>query len=1424
MRRDVQLFLNKDVQVPARVSTTNLYEDNHLNSEHGTIHDFVNHSVIKNGKVKLTSISGSEASISQSGLALEPSKKYVAKITGLEYPAEKLVVNRVFNSEAFNNSTWNKVSTNVTANSTSSPIGTTTADKVTRTSTGANYLKTETSKGALQETYTSSVYVKQGSGDYFAMRVQGSYPSRVDLRFRFSTGSVTYYAASSNYTAISSNAERVGNGWFRISMTYTTDAHTNVSNVLASRSTNGNIDNGDTSSTAFCYVWGYQFETGSELSPYVTNTSSTEASYSYVNRKVQTVSNYLNYSNQLSRTEWIKAGLTNTDGQLDHLGKFTGSRIQSVNSLATSYVYQENYNYTSTEDFIFSFYVKSGDANYASIRLAVFTNSGTSLYSYLVVNLSDGSTSGVSDTIGLNFTTVEYQYDGWYKVSMGGSNSDIQRIQPLVSPRYDLGSPFTSHTTAGLPYMYVSGLQLQENTTEGQYIATSSASPFIISTTPNKIEISDTVDGTGGLLEVIYPEEGTINLSIPFTTNNNTGELYLRTSNSSSTFEILATEISLFERIDASTSSRDFSVDLFDFEDISIVDKIKDVRDISKVFTEYSQKFTVPASANNNELFSHFYDEEVISGFDHRLKHAATIRIGGADYKHGRLSLLSSSMKDGRPYSYSVVFYGNTVKLNDLIGDDQLSDLTGTILDALDLEYTSANILGLMKYGMSFNSSNELVMNTTSGVSEPTPDVFVPFISADSHYFYDSADLVQVKDRVDSRNVKFGSTQAKKGIYYKDMKLAVKVKYVIQAIEEKYGIVFSDDFFNENTEAFNELSLFLHKEKGSISNQLEATNESFTLSELIRTNVSNDWRGEGGGSYGQDETGWTNDYLSIVDLDSWVSTGRLLYPDIYTYRIDYDVEVVGAGEYTIEIQDISSGATGSSDYFWAGAGNKTVSHVFTSGTLGTGIHDDVIYMHTQPRFKVTTQSGITSFAIKNFTIQYVRASSIIESPSLNDFILAYSGANATDYEYNAEASQVISGGVSLQSQLPNMKTIDFLTSIFKMFNLTAYFVPDNDISPFAGQIRVRPLDAYYLSGKEVDISSFVDSSRTIVSRNKLFSTVEYEYSDHKTLASIKQNQRTGDTFGSEVMNNLNNNLSAPIAFDGGKYKVKANFEKVMYERMTDQSDETTAMPIQWGWMASKDENPVVGKALLFYPLYEDVSTEVDAASVAVSLDFDSSIYDKSGDLVTSTHTAFSDYFRPSNSLRDNGSSLNFGSEYDEWYVWEGAGSNEKSLFSLYHKNYLTSIYDLQSRLVTVDTYLPIHIVMNLKLQDIVIINRKKYRINSLDLNITTGKAKMELMNDIAYANISVGAVSIKQLLKTSGTTVVGIDDPSFNNSVSYLVYVDGIYAKTSNSVRFSLDSTFIGGGGNSVTVRKVINYDNYTTVESEDSNAITVTL
>ena len=59
------------------------------------------------------------------------------------------------------------------------------------------------------------------------------------------------------------------------------------------------------------------------------------------------------------------------------------------------------------------------------------------------------------------------------------------------------------------------------------------------------------------------------------------------------------------------------------------------------------------------------------------------------------------------------------------------------------------------------------------------------------------------------------------------------------------------------------------------------------------------------------------------------------------------------------------------------------------------------------------------------------------------------------------------------SLVPDIKIIDFLTGIFKMFNLTAF--QDND-----GIIQVKTLDDFYASSTTVhDITPFVDKTETI---------------------------------------------------------------------------------------------------------------------------------------------------------------------------------------------------------------------------------------------------------------------------------------------------------------------------------------------------------
>ena len=48
-------------------------------------------------------------------------------------------------------------------------------------------------------------------------------------------------------------------------------------------------------------------------------------------------------------------------------------------------------------------------------------------------------------------------------------------------------------------------------------------------------------------------------------------------------------------------------IELFNDETISVTSSIQDINDISKIFTDFSQSFTVPATPYNNKIFKHWY-------------------------------------------------------------------------------------------------------------------------------------------------------------------------------------------------------------------------------------------------------------------------------------------------------------------------------------------------------------------------------------------------------------------------------------------------------------------------------------------------------------------------------------------------------------------------------------------------------------------------------------------------------------------------------------------------------------------------------------------------------------------------------------------------------------------------------------------------
>ena len=166
-------------------------------------------------------------------------------------------------------------------------------------------------------------------------------------------------------------------------------------------------------------------------------------------------------------------------------------------------------------------------------------------------------------------------------------------------------------------------------------------------------------------------------------------------------------------------------LDLFSDENLSINQSIQNIIDISKVFTPFSQTFSVPASPNNNKIFKHYYNYNIVGGFDARQKASSSIELNYIPWKSGFKALNGVDLKNNLANPYRITFYGETVNLKDILGDDMLSDLSP--LSAFNLIYDSATIKSKLtgtldnatakKNGAATNST-AVVVDNNSGTIE----------------------------------------------------------------------------------------------------------------------------------------------------------------------------------------------------------------------------------------------------------------------------------------------------------------------------------------------------------------------------------------------------------------------------------------------------------------------------------------------------------------------------------------------------------------------------------------------------------------------------------------------------------------------------------------------------------------------------------
>ena len=705
-------------------------------------------------------------------------------------------------------------------------------------------------------------------------------------------------------------------------------------------------------------------------------------------------------------------------------------------------------------------------------------------------------------------------------------------------------------------------------------------------------------------------------------------------------------------------------VDLFKDETVSLTQTIQNVKDIAKVFTEFTQTFAVPASKENNKIFQHYYNFDIDFGFDARNKADARLELNDLPFKNGKIKLNSVDLKNNVAHTYHITFFGNTVNLKDVLGDDLLSSLGA--LDDNSQVYDYANIRDILQ---GFPTGNN--------------NIVVPLITHTNRLIYNSGEHSQFDPEATTNNIfPHGSgTQQQNGVDWKQFKYALRIQTIISAIETKYtiangygsDIVFSDDFFNDTTnEEFDDLFIWLHRKKGNVETP----------------------------SFG--DANWTQ----VNELGTETTTG------------DYDVMTpianVSNGEFTI---NSSFGDYGAYDF-----------DLLFNPTAGTSLLPYDVRITETNTGTVTIENGIVGLYnfYQNQELDDGTYTIDIRSEQLVSF--AADGIKWTaDVEERDDEQQTLNGTVSFSNaatfstsavfefnitqQIPKIKIIDFLSGMFKMFNLTAFV---NDL----GIIVVRTLDSYYAAGSQtpINIDKYLDTKTSKVDVALPFKEINFSYKGLGTLFAKQFEQIWNSGWGSESYKLNNRIYDAPTE----NYKVELPFEHMQYERLYDINPSGTgaSTTFQYGYFVDDNFEPYYGEPLLFYPILNN------GTSIRIR------------DEETTDEDDITRYFIPSNSLAlDCATSkvnIHFQNEINEYTAREAGDPTcfTDTLFETKYKTYIQDVFNEKRRLTKVTAYLPMKVYYNLQLNDLIELGQDRYKINSMKTDLTTGKTEFELLNTI----------------------------------------------------------------------------------------------
>ena len=679
-------------------------------------------------------------------------------------------------------------------------------------------------------------------------------------------------------------------------------------------------------------------------------------------------------------------------------------------------------------------------------------------------------------------------------------------------------------------------------------------------------------------------------------------------------------------------------LELFDDENINIKFILKDSSDLSKIYSSYSQTFTIPGYGRNREILRYYFDTQVTRTSRRYLK--SKIYVNKELFKVGLISINEGKMKMGRSSSYVINFFTSLTNLKELFGDETLSQ---TLKD--------------IPYNIEW-SDGRAYLYSQNKVTAPTfdPDVIVPLVSNKRVWTYESGSG-------GVNNIRYtGTDTGVKHIESNELRPAIPFSRIMDDIATAKGLTFTSPLFGQDE--YEKMYVWCNGDNNS--------------------NIEYDvlMSGSFGGS---NSSPWTitpvsGNIINILYNGNYTTTNTsTIFFELYPIKVlstDYDIEI---------------------SVKWI---NNNTNEVLKESIMGIFPNQGGIY------------STLLNLNALNMGINNITPFQIRVEITTNQYIYwddGYFNFRALGADLDID-TLVSNRNVDVFNLFPEIKTIDFISSFIKMFNISILEDQTN-----TNIINFIPRNIFY--NEIVNYTPYVNIESFNIKPTTLYKRINFK---HKT-SKYKSNGDFKIGIGNREYGELQYNSNDVFLKD--EYKIETQFSIVPNRLITNTKIQTF-----YGFLNESEDSVDYGK--LWKPNTEDFTIFYyngsqqlkDINDNNISLNF--KIVEGGATLIEDLNT----YNKVSIVYNDDPltytNSLGYSVEVDVVDNFEF----KKNLFSNYYSNEISRIYNQNSRLFEYNCILPTREINRFSLDKLIIIGDRKFSIEQADINITNGKTKLTLMN------------------------------------------------------------------------------------------------